>query len=191
VQPWSLWDDELVDKVAAEHHVPASLVDTLEEQRPSWFGQFLASLPSLAPGGSGGAGETVSDEFRVYRRVAITIRALAEAGRVVIVGRGGAFITHTMPLGVHLRLVAPLRDRVAVMATELGVSRDAAEKVVRDKDQARQAFFHRHWPGRAVEPENYTATLNTSHIAADQLVECVLHVVPSLQAATARVPAMA
>lgn len=182
-QPWTLWDDELVSKVAAEHHLPAALVETLEEQQPSWLGQFLASLPSLAPG----SGESAADEFRVYRRVAITIRALAEAGRVVVVGRGGAFITHALPLGVHVRLVAPLRERVAATASDAGVTPDAAAKLVHDKDQKQHAFYRRHWPGRAVEPESYTATLNTSAMTPQALLECVVPMVPALSVG-ARVP---
>src|SRR5687767_8409925 len=78
-RPWTLWDHELVDKVAADHNLPASVVESLEETRPTWFGQFLSSLPST------GAAGVSHNEFTVYRRVAITVRALAESGRVVIV----------------------------------------------------------------------------------------------------------
>lgn len=184
-QRWTLWDDELVTRVAEEHHLPASLVESLEDQKPTWLGQFLGSLPSFDPG----AGGASADEFKVYRRVAVTVRALAESGRVVIVGRGSAFITHNLPMGVHVRLVAPLRDRINATASELGVAKDAAEKVLHDKDQRRQAFFRRHWPGRGMEPENYTATLNTSAVPAQALADCVAAMVPALSA-TPRVPVM-
>ena len=40
------------------------------------------------------------------------VRALAEVGRVIIVGRGGVFITRDLPGGIHVRLVAPREWRV-------------------------------------------------------------------------------
>jgi hypothetical protein len=184
-RPWTLWDHELVDKVAAEHNVPAALVESLEESKPTWLGQFLASLPSA------GSTEATPDEYKVYRRVALTIRALTEAGRVVIVGRGGAFITRGMPLGVRVRLIAPLRDRISATAAEQGLTQDAAARVVHEKDQRRLAFLHRHWPGRVLDPESFTATINTAALAPEQLVECVLPMVPvATGATTTRAPAM-
>jgi hypothetical protein len=175
-RPWTLWDRELVEKVAADHHLPTSLVASLEESRPTWLGQFLSSLPSTGGGGGPGA---VPNEFTVYRRVAVTIRTLAEAGRVVIVGPGGAFITRHLPMGIRIRLIAPFRDRVAATAAEQGLTHEAATRLVQEKDELRAAFLRRHWAGHALDPENFTATINTAALSPEQLVECVLPLVPA------------
>ena len=172
-RPWTLWDHELVGKVAADHNLPTSVVESLEETRPTWLGQFLASLPST---GSGGGMST--DEFTVYRRVAITVRALAEAGRAIIVGRGGAFITRLLPMGVRLRLIAPLRERVNATAAEMGLPQDAAAKALREKDARREAFLRRHWPGLVLDPEVFTATINTAAVSPEALIDCVTAMVP-------------
>ena len=172
-RPWTLWDHELVDKVAADNNLPTSVVESLEESKPTWFGQFLSSLPSMAA-----AGGVSHDEFTVYRRVAITVRALAESGRVVIVGRGGAFITRLLPMGVRLRLIAPLRDRVSATAAEMNLPNDAAAKALRDKDERRAAFLRRHWPGLVLDPEIFTATINTAALSPEALVDCTVAMVP-------------
>ena len=186
VPAWTLWDDELVRKVAAEHGLPTSLVEKLEESKPSWVGQFLASLPSL------GMEDAPADEYKVYRRVAISVRALAETGRVVIVGLASAFITRNLPHGVHVRLVAPMADRIKTVAAEQDLTDDAAAKAVREKDERRLAFFRRHWPRESLDPDRYTATLNTARLTPEQLIECVAPMVPlGAAVTTTRIPAIA
>lgn len=168
--PWTVWDNELVEKVAGEHHVPAAMVDSLEDARPSWLQECVAAFAF-------GDGADHPNEFKVYRRVAVTVRALAEMGRVVVVGRGGALVTRDMPGGVHLRLVAPVWDRVLRTAKATRLSTDEAAAAVREKDRNRELFYRRHWPGHSLVPENFTATFNTAALSGEQLVECVLPLV--------------
>ena len=106
ILPWTVWDNELVHKVAEENHLPENLVASIEDRRPSWLHEALSGIAFEDDPAN-------PDEFKVYRRVAVAIRALARMGRVILVGRGGAFVTRELPGGIHLRLVAPLKDRVA------------------------------------------------------------------------------
>lgn len=165
--PWTVWDNELIERVAAEYQPPVAKVAALEDERPSWLEQALGGL---ALGSTAGH----PDELKVYHRVATTIRALAEIGRVVIVGRGAALITHDMPGGVPLRLIAPLDYRIAATAKTRGITAEAAAEWVREKDGNRGAFYRRHWPNHPLVPEDFTATFNTAALGGDQLVESVL-----------------
>src|SRR5688500_896535 len=176
--PWTTWDNELVEKVASEHYVPAARVEALEDERPSWFEECLAGLAL------GGLGDW-PDEFKVYHSVAVTIRALAEMGRVIIVGRGGAFITRDLPGGIHIRLVAPLDYRVDAMARLLDISPAAAAHVVHERDRNRGAFYQCHWPKRSLAPESFTAAFNTAAVPPEQLVESIL---PLLAVGVSRLP---
>jgi hypothetical protein len=169
--PWTLWDNELVERVASENHLRPAAVAALEDNPPSWLEQALASLAS-------GSGER-NDELAVYHRVAVTIRALAELGRVVIVGRGGAFITRDIPGGVHLRLVAPEDHRIAAIATSMNLAPDAAAQWMRHTDRNREAFYRRHWRDRPLTPENFTATFNTAATRLEQLVDSTLCLIPA------------
>ena len=168
--PWTSWDNELVHKVAEENGLPEPVVNAFEERRNSWFQDALSSLaftddPSHA------------DEFKVYRRVAGTIQALADLGRVVIVGRGGVYLTRNRPGGIHLRLVAPLEHRVAHYARRYNLSEEAAAEQVQRIDHARNAFHRRYWPGEALLPETFTLTINTAAVPEDLLVDCVIPLV--------------
>src|SRR5688572_12633128 len=126
-RPWTTWDKELVQKVAIDQHIPASLIESLESEvaRPSWLEEFLAAL-----GTSGGGADL--DEYQLFRRVAITVRTLALVGRCILIGRGGVYATSDLPGGIHVRLVAPLAHRIAHMAKLRNLSeKDAANEVHR------------------------------------------------------------
>jgi hypothetical protein len=165
--PWSLWDKALVEKVANDHHISQELIESLESSHKPWMQEFLSTLSMQ--------GDLA--EVRVYRGVAATIRTLALHGRVVVVGRGGAFITRQMPGGVHLRLIAPMDFRVATMARQLNITRDAAAEHVRQLDREREAFYKRYWPKEVCSPQAFTLTINTAHADENRVVECVLPLV--------------
>jgi len=181
---WTVWDRELVEKVALEQRVPASLVDSLDARGPrhTLFQEFLESILAerTAP---------TPDEFQVHRIVARTVRTLALAGRCVVVGRGGVYATHDLPGGAHLRLVAPLHDRVAHTAAQLKVSQRQAAREVDKIDRHREAFHRRYWGDKALLPEIFTLTLNTAAMSERQMVDCVLPLVIPPVAAREPVPA--
>jgi cytidylate kinase len=169
-QPWTCWDRELVGKVASEHHLAETLVESLEDSTPSWLEEFFAGLAS-------NAGQWPSRD-RVFSRVAQTIRALAQAGRVVIVGRGGVHITHNMPGGIHVRLVATLDRRIAHMVDFQKTTPQKAAEHVRRSDNIRDAFHKRYWPNRSLAPETFHLTVNTGTVSEERAIDCILELVP-------------
>jgi hypothetical protein len=179
ILPWTVWDNELVHKVAEESHLPEDLVASLEERRPSWLHEALAGLTFQDD-------PFHPDEFKVYRRVTVAIRALAQMGRVVMVGRGSAFVTRDLPGGIHLRLVAPLKDRVAHYGRRFHLSPEEAAAHVHQIDDARAAFYRRYWPGKSLAAEAFTATFNTAAVPEDRLVEAVVALIPPEPSAAER-----
>jgi cytidylate kinase len=161
---WCAWDHDLVQKVATEHRIPNEFIEALEDADHRWFSEFLSSLSTTVD----------PSEFKVYRRVAMTIRALATAGRAVIVGRGGVFITHGMPGGLHVRLVAPVEFRIEQMANRLQLSHKEAAAKVNEIDRNRAAFYRQHWPAKKLEPETFALTFNTAQLTEPQMVACLL-----------------
>ena len=167
---WTMWDRELVEKVAHDHQIASQLVESLEDSSRSWLEDFFSGLTL-------NAGPAHADELRVYRRVATTIRSLAQLGRVVIVGRGGVFITRGMPEGIHIRLVAPLDYRIKHVREELGLTESQSRNRIEQIDRNREAFHARYGPQRSLSPEHFSLTLNTVCGAARPLARCVLPLV--------------
>ncbi|MFP4146023.1 MAG: AAA family ATPase [Phycisphaeraceae bacterium] len=169
--PWTGFERELVEKVAKEHQLSQPLVESLGEKTHSWIEDLFTGLTSHGPEQS---------ELTAYRRVAQTIRALAQAGRVVVVGRGGVFLTRDMPRGLHIQLVAPLEQRIAHVMQRDQVAEKEARKHIQQRDHARQQFYKRYWPNRTVTPESFTVTYNTAGIDEDALVDSIIPLIPGL-----------
>lgn len=173
-EEWTLWDRQVVEKVSADHHLAKDVVDSLEDSGRTWLEDFVAAL----------AIDTDETEAKIYGLVVATIRALAQKGRVVIVGRGGVYITRNMPGGVHLRFVAPLEYRVRYMANQLHLSHEEALSHVQHVDRQRETFYRRYWPKEMRAPEVFTLTINTSLVTEERAVESIIPLIlPVVQAA--------
>jgi cytidylate kinase len=156
-QPWTCWDGELIDKVALDLKIPPRVAEVLEERAHSWFTDFFEALSFSDIGAT-------PDEHKVYARVSKTIRALAEVGRVVIVGRGGVFLTHDLPGGIHINLVAPLEYRVANIASELNLTPRQAAARIKKMEHERELFYRQHWSKETMNPETFDMTINTAKV---------------------------
>ena len=162
-QKWTCWDREIVEKVAADHNLSARLVEGLEEKDHSWIGNFLSALSF--------ADERHVDEDVIYSRVKRTVEALASAGRVVIIGRGGVFITRHLPGGIHIRLVAPFDKRVQFMVKALGLNEKVVAAQIRAIEKNRRAFFKMHWPSKSLDADQFALTINTAEVEIPTIVQ--------------------
>ncbi|HEX6551535.1 MAG TPA: cytidylate kinase-like family protein [Ktedonobacteraceae bacterium] len=101
------------------------------------------------------------------------VRAAAETGHVVIVGRGGQFLLADRRDVLHLRIVAPLELRVAYVVSREELNRDAAHVRVQEKDRARdrnmQTQFHR----KPDDPHLYDLVINTAVLDLDRIVDLI------------------
>jgi cytidylate kinase len=169
---WTGFDRELVEKVAEDHKLAKFLIESLEDHEYNWLRDVLHGL---------GASRDWPSDVAIYHRVAKTVWALAQAGRVVIVGRGGVFLTEGLPGGVHIRLVASFEHRVQRYAEAEGIDLRQAERKVRELENRRAAFYRRFWPKRPLEPETFTATFNTGKLSDEQIVEAIVAMLAGLQ----------
>jgi hypothetical protein len=171
---WSVWDHTLIKRVSAVADIGRRLERMIVDEAESW-------MQELADGYVIGLERCDAAEFAVYQRVTAAIRSLAGAGKVIIVGRGGMFVTHGMANGIRIRVVAPMGHRIRCMAEEFGLStREAAERVA-EADHDRDVFFHRYWPGRVVAQDAFTTTFNAAEMTIDDMVESVLSVLRARQ----------
>ncbi len=170
--PWTAWDKQLVEKVAADHHISRRLIESLEQTSRSWLEELFGGL------------QGDMEELAVFRRTAQSIRALAQVGRAVIVGRGGVHLTRQMPGGIHLRLIAPLESRIARVMEEQQLTREKAARWIHDTDHARHVFHKRYFPRYSFDAlEIYSLTINTGRVDDEQMVRCVSDLVPAIEAA--------
>jgi hypothetical protein len=159
-------DRELVQRIASDHHLSSDLIASLEQSSHSFVAEFIKGL-SLRDGGP-------PSDLAVLARVTKTMRALAQGGYVILVGLGGVFMTHHMPGGVHVRLVAPWEFRTRNMARILNVSETQGGEEVRARDQRQREFFKTFWPDTAISDELFHVTLNASLLDESQMADCIM-----------------
>jgi hypothetical protein len=178
--PWQCLDRQLVERIAADHHLSTELIEGLEKSSHTWISEFLRGL-SLADRGS-------PSELAVFRRVVETVHALARAGYVILVGLGGVLITRHMlgVRGVHVRVVAPFEWRVKTTAKFDQITEPVARERVKLADRDREAFFAKFWPHTPISSELFHMTLNASMMSEEEMADSILPLVLHPQHASLR-----
>ena len=126
---WTVFDRDLMDKVLEDHNLPAHLAKFLPEDRVSQSGRHAGgSVPAYPPSQT------------VIRQTTETILKLAELGNVILIGRGGNIVTAKLPNVFHVRLVAPLEDRIEYSPQILRDDQSRGAQVLPAEDQAANAI---------------------------------------------------
>ena len=114
-------------------------------------------------------------ERRAYQhQVERIIRELAEAGLVVIVGRGSQVILQNQPGVLHVRVVAPLETRLARLQEEKRLSVEAAQARLLKSDQTRARYLWRNYRRRLDDPTLYHLIINTGLLDIAQATTIVV-----------------
>jgi cytidylate kinase len=166
-------DKVLITEVAAEAGLSGKELVEFSEQR-SEVRNFLDRL--LRPGPHGvvrvgtksrdeSGSETISaeqlDEARCAKLVRSAIHAAYKQDDVVIVGRGGQATLKNMPGVLHVRVVAPMGNRILRIQGQEKVNAEKARCLAIDHDQATARYLNQLFGVRGDEPELYHLVLNT------------------------------
>jgi cytidylate kinase len=150
---WALFDDRLAEMVGQIPELKVSLRGLANEE-------FLTNFQDIAATWVAG----LSPQSEVIQHLFKIVRSLATQGKVIVVGRAGACLTRSIPGGIHLRLVAPLRVRIRHLCTHLGLSEVEAASVVAERDNARAALVKTYFHRDIEDPLLYDAVWNTETV---------------------------
>lgn len=180
---WQLVDHAVIEQAARELEVNESEVEKHDEDyveesdRPGILSRILEKLaPSTPMTGGGGVfmrpslpRETETLPYQETMRNIIT--AAAATGHVVIVGRGGQVLLADRRDVLHVRIVAPLEQRVAYVVRREGLDTEEARKRVQAKDQARARFMQAQYRSQHEDPHLYDLVINTAVLSLDNAVD--------------------
>ena len=108
------------------------------------------------------------------RMVGLVIRGSAREGNVLIVGRGGQALLSKYPGILHVQIVAPLNDRIKVVAEREGLEWRAAQNRVRASDRARTDYVRRYHGADRLDSTLYHLVINTGRVAVDTAVALIV-----------------
>ena len=114
---------------------------------------------------------------RAFRQAATRIiEELAEAGDVVILGRGSQMILRDLPGATHVQLVAEESIRAARVMEWEGLSEEDALGQMRKSTRGRAAFHKKFWKVDVWDPRLYDLVINTSKLSFETAGNLIVEV---------------
>jgi cytidylate kinase len=179
-------DEEVVLKAAQLGDMDVELVEDAEK-RKSWIQRLVDGFGGGATGVEAmamGAGAYVyahgtnperplATEEDVRKHIREAIHDFAEAGRVVIVAHAASYALRADSKAMRVFITAPRALRISRLV-DSGTEQRAAEKQVRESDDARADYLTRFYSVSHESPEHYDICINTDRTTPAQAAELIL-----------------
>ncbi|MGL4553702.1 MAG: AAA family ATPase [Gemmataceae bacterium] len=173
---WSVYDNELLARVAEEKGLSARMLEGLDERSVSWLEQAIASFSRGGP-----------LDGRYLNGLLRVLASLSKAGHCVIVGRGAS---HVLPpeTTFGVRVVAPRPWRVAQVQKAKGLSAADAERWADATDRERLAFVRNHFRADGADPTLYDLVINGQRTGPADAAALIAQAVRTFEARVAARP---
>lgn len=159
---WMVFDKNLAAKVLEEHELPMDMAKFMHEDRISAIRDAVEELLGLHP-----------SSRTLLLLTTETILHLAQLGHVILVGRAANVITQQMKNVFHVRLVAPLDQRVARIMASHQLERKAAVAFIQKQDQGRRRYLKNHFHADIDDNLRYDLVINTGRIPHHEVANLI------------------
>jgi cytidylate kinase len=160
--PWCVFNRQLIVHALEKHNLPVKLAERLPEDRRSYLADVLDEFMGLRP-----------PSWEIVPLLVKSILHLADAGHVILVGRGAGVATRGVPNVFHVRLVAGLEKRVERVQKREHLSPKDAEKLIAKTDRGRDRFARAYFHTHVDDDLNYHLVLNTDLVPMSDSVELI------------------
>jgi len=180
---YQYFDKKAMAQVGMEMGLGAGTVKAATDYQPHakgllerWFGNYADPLTGDASSWTFSARDDALQGLTVANLVDI-INAGYKKGNVVIVGRGGMAALQDKPDVLHVRIQAPLALRVKRLQEREGLTLEAAQQKIRERDLSDVDWIKRYFGLDSHEPSLFDLIINTAKItpadAADLIVKAL------------------
>ncbi len=156
-EPWTVFDQNLVEKVLEDHHIQKRVADFMEECHKSMLRDSVEEWMGLHP-----------SSWTVVQWTNATILRLAQMGNVILVGRGAMVITSKVKTVFHVRLVGSLQKRIERVEQVYGLDRKGAVNYIKKKDEGRRKYLKDNFDADVDSPFLYHVTINMDLVRYDE-----------------------
>ena len=159
---WTYFDRELIEKVLDDHNLPKQINKYMKEDKYRYLSEDVNVLLGLHP-----------SQRTLLQKISESILQLARMGKVIIVGRGANIITAKLKNSFHVRLVAPLPNRVRHIMKIENLNKKDAEAFVKHKDKARREYIKSSFSKNVEDIEMYHIVVNTGLMSYKESAEII------------------
>lgn len=159
--PWILFDKNLVEEIFNEFTF-SGIESLLPEKKFSEIQGLFEELFGLHP-----------TKRELIYKVGDAVKKFARMGNVVIIGRGGVFLTRNQPNGLHLRLVGTVEKRTRYIMAKFNLDRKKAGDYIRNEDKQREHYVRKLYGVDVTNPHYYDMVINTDNLRDDDIVRMI------------------
>lgn len=165
-----LFDKEIINSVAGQAHISSKIVATLDEHHRSAVDSWVEGILKAR----------IFDRSEYANHLLKVMKSLAVRGGCVILGRGANFVLQNEPGVYHFRIVADEEVCISRIANRLGISHEAAAKMVTQTKIDRKKFLKETFRGANVDnPLSYHMIFNSGRINIDDITRLIREYVES------------
>lgn len=169
---YRFYDQEIIMQVAQESGLSKEIVEKYDEYA-THKNSFLYSI-AVNAGGDAYGGLSFANQVQIAQ--SNVIKALAEEGNCVIVGRGADYILRDRDDCLHVFIHADMSSRAKRVVELYGETDKKIEDRLRDKDAKRKVFYRsftlRDW-GLC---DNYDLSLDSAKIGIEKCVDIIVDI---------------
>lgn len=159
---WGIFDRNLIEKVLEDHNLPDRLARLMSHENQSAITSMMNELLGLSP-----------SMRTLFHKTSETIMQLAQMGNVIIVGRAGNLVTSRLNNCFHVRLVAPLENRVKRIQEYYQLDKKEAAEWVKKEDQSRREYYLKHFHKNIDDPLLYHLVVNTGEMTYSETAHLI------------------
>lgn len=184
------FDKGVMAKMASEFHWSAGEVVDFSEEKyevPGFLDRFrgprvVAQTRSWREDVSGRRVPAVEelDEEQAIRMVQSAIETAYGYDNIVILGRGGQAILKGKPGVLHVRIDAPLDDRVRRTQNQENISQREAQRQIATRDRAAEDYVKRFYDIDWSDSEHYHLIINSGKWDVEAVARLVVNAVSQL-----------
>ncbi len=172
---WRVIDHALIEEIARRLEAPEPQVEALDE----YVGGIVERIAGVFARGvpDSPAGADLPDPDMVARLARAVLRDATHDLPFIVVGHGGQCIFADRPDALHVRIVAPLRERARRVAERRGLELSTALHDTERHDAERKRYMQHHFGCDPNDPGLYTLQLDTGYLTLEEATRLILEVV--------------
>ncbi|HEX9253328.1 MAG TPA: cytidylate kinase-like family protein [Ignavibacteriaceae bacterium] len=154
---WTYFNKDLITKVIEEFKLPKVFKDYITENKYNHISDAVNELLGVKPA-----------EWTIVHKTTKIILQLARYGKTIIVGRGSNIITSKLPNSFHVRLIAPIENRLKHVQEVFKYSKSEATNYIKKEDLNRHKYLKSHFFRDPDDPTLYHIIINTGKLTYEE-----------------------
>ncbi|HEY6539727.1 MAG TPA: cytidylate kinase-like family protein [Ktedonobacteraceae bacterium] len=170
---WQLIDHEIVAQVAHSLGITEEEADVHDERVEGFIVRALSALQAAALVVPASVAPLEQAEAVYNEALRKVVETSANTGRVVIVGRTGQALLAGRRDVLHVRIVAPLQQRIIYVSQREGLDEAEARSRIQIKDRDRARYLQASFGRNVDDPMLYDLIINTAVLDLDSAVDLI------------------